>query len=504
MLAGKIGYFRPTGFDPRSISGLAAWYDASATSSVTLTGGFVSQWSDLSGNGLHLTQSTEANRPSTTTVNGLRAVDFDGANDHLFTSTQANARTVFNVHVIDVANVAQTIYHTQSGSGLTDLRMHLLYSSANEYRSQSVASGVNQGVSGGARTANQRLTVLTFSGTASTGRLDGASLAGTTLATGSSQLGIWLGIRNISGTLSLPLNGKICEHIIYDRVLSAAEISTVEQYLSAKWAISLAPQASNADAQSWISRVLSNGGTVSTSTATAVNDFCNSIDASGIRDRFYRLNLFAGTGLAACLVPLYRGQSLGGTQFGNATDTNVNFAAGDYVETGATGGLKGNGSSKLLQTGIAGSAISGGDRHLSAYESLPATTTFSPSIGAGTSHNTAVLHQIGPYHALQQMYAVGSSLAAMPTVNPPSAGFWIGTELSTTTASLYRNGVLANQKTGSYGGQADTNYQAFGLQGQSSEVRLGAYSLGLGMTAAQASAYNTAMQAFQTALSRNV
>jgi hypothetical protein len=240
MLSAKIGYFRPTGFNPRNISGLAAWYDASATSSVTLTGGFVSQWSDLSGNGLHLTQSTEANRPSTTTVNGLQAVDFDGTNDHLFTSTQANARTVFNVHVVDVANVAQTIYHTQSGSGLTDLRMHLLYSSANEYRSQSVASGVNQGVSGGARTANQRLTALTFSGTASTGRLDGASLAGTTLATGSNQLGIWLGIRNISGTLSLPLNGKICEHIIYDRVLSAGEIGTVERYLASKWGVTLA------------------------------------------------------------------------------------------------------------------------------------------------------------------------------------------------------------------------------------------------------------------------
>ena len=62
----------------------------------------------------------------------------------------------------------------------------------------------------------------------------------------------------------------------------------------------------NADAADWIRRVEANGGTVSTSTANAVTDFCNAIDAAGIRDRFYRLNLFCGTGLNAALVPLFR------------------------------------------------------------------------------------------------------------------------------------------------------------------------------------------------------
>jgi hypothetical protein len=477
---------------------------------VTLTGGFVSQWSDLSGNGLHLTQSTEANRPSTTTVNGLQAVDFDGTNDHLFTSTQANARTVFNVHVLDVANVAQTIYHTQSGSGLTDLRMHLLYSSANEYRSQSVASGVNQGVSGGARTANQRLTALTFSGTASTGRLDGAGLAGTTLATGSSQLGIWLGIRNISGTLSLPLNGKICEHIIYDRVLSAAEISTVEQYLSAKWGITLAPQVSNADAQSWINRVYANGGEVSTSTANAVNTFCNSIDSAGIRDRFFRLNLFAGTGLAACLVPLYRGQSLGGTQVGDATDTNVNFAAGDYVETGSTGGLKGNGSSKYLQTGLQSSAwITGGNvrSHLAVYKRT------STNNGVLLSARSNTLGNSWEFGAGGNVLGGTVGSFAAPDTHDSLIG---ATRVNDTDVVSFRRTTLSavNAASGAVSGtsipfavfarnnqSADTNAYSLSLY---SNQTLAGYSIGAGLNSSDLVAYDAAMQAFQTALTRNV
>jgi hypothetical protein len=120
------------------------------------------------------------------------------------------------------------------------------------------------------------------------------------------------------------------------------------------------------EAQAWRNAVIANGGTVSGSTLTAVNNFCRSIDAAGIRDRFYRLNLFAGTGLPAALVPLYRGQSLTGTQFGNTTDTNNGpFVSGDYAETGASGGLTSNGTSKHLNTGLKADALGQTDRHLS-------------------------------------------------------------------------------------------------------------------------------------------
>ena len=229
----------PSGFNPKTISGLSAWYDASVTSSVTLTSGFVSQWSDLSGNAINLSQSTEANRPGIATVNGRQAIDFDGSNDNLNTTTEVTPGTVFNVHIVD-STVAQLVYGVQSGAGATLRSANLVFSSLGEYRSQSVASSFNAGFSGGSRTANPRIVVHTFSGTAVAGRLDGAAFGGATSTTGGNTNGVWLGIRNINGTLSLPMDGKICEHLIYNRVLSADEISLVERYLAAKWGVTLA------------------------------------------------------------------------------------------------------------------------------------------------------------------------------------------------------------------------------------------------------------------------
>jgi hypothetical protein len=150
-----------------------------------------------------------------------------------------------------------------------------------------------------------------------------------------------------------PLFADVAEVLAYNKVLSAAERRRLEGYLASKWGITLAPQVSNADAQDWVNRVYANGGTVSTSTAAAVNTFCDSLGAASLRDRFYRLNLFCGSNLNAALVPLYRGPSLGGTQYGNATDTNNAFVGvgTDYAETGASGGLLCNGSTKYLTLG---------------------------------------------------------------------------------------------------------------------------------------------------------
>lgn len=149
----------------------------------------------------------------------------------------------------------------------------------------------------------------------------------------------------------------------------------------------LRPRASGVhpEAAAWRSAVVANGGTVSASTMKAVSTFCADIDKAGIRGRFWRLNLFAGdsdASLNAVRTPLYRGPSRTGTQYGGTTDTNLNFVQGDYAETGASGGLKGNGSTKSLNTEFATNNLSEGNRHISAYEILKATTTFDKAIGS--------------------------------------------------------------------------------------------------------------------------
>jgi hypothetical protein len=103
-----------------------------------------------------------------------------------------------------------------------------------------------------------------------------------------------------------------------------------------------------ADADDWVSRVSTAGGSVSTATRAAVTRFCVAIQAAGLRSKLWRANAFCGSSLTAALVPIYRGPSRTGTQYGNTTDTNNNFVSGSYAE--ATG-LTGNGTTRYLTLG---------------------------------------------------------------------------------------------------------------------------------------------------------
>lgn len=76
---------RASGFSPRTISGLVAWFEADDATTFTLSGTSVSEWRDKSGNGYAVSQSTANNQPARTgTVGGRATVDFDGTNDYLF------------------------------------------------------------------------------------------------------------------------------------------------------------------------------------------------------------------------------------------------------------------------------------------------------------------------------------------------------------------------------------------------------------------------------------
>lgn len=81
-------------FTPLSLSPLA-WYDASDTSTLTVSSNLVSQWNDKSGNGYNLSQGTSVERPDSglTTRNGLNVVDFDGSAS-MSAATAANWTTL--------------------------------------------------------------------------------------------------------------------------------------------------------------------------------------------------------------------------------------------------------------------------------------------------------------------------------------------------------------------------------------------------------------------------
>lgn len=272
----------------------------------------------------------------------------------------------------------------------------------------------------------------------------------------------------------------------------------------------LRPRASGVhpEAAAWKSAVVANGGSVSASTLKAVAAFCTAIDSAGIRDRFYRVNLFCGTGLSAALVPLYRGPSRTGTQYGNTTDTNNGpFVSGDYNETGSSAGLLGA-ATKYLNTGVKANDLGQTDRHISVVadaSALGATSQYSIGgdnfgglgnyfwgilVGSSASSimvraqaaaaNSSSFSVTGKPHVLVSgngsaaVYSNGSSVATGPVgaYTAPAQDIWV--------LGLNRNGSLGDFYSG----------------------RIQSYSIGTAMTASQASSFYTAISAFQSSLSR--
>jgi hypothetical protein len=280
----------------------------------------------------------------------------------------------------------------------------------------------------------------------------------------------------------------------------------VEDSVSLRLIASARPRVHH-DALDWARRVAANGGSVSQATLRAVSTFCDAIDRAAIRDRFFRLNLFCGSNLSACLVPLYRGPSLGGTQRGRATDANVNFVAGDYSESN---GLTGNGSTKYLQTDLPASALATGGNirsHLSVYKR--------------TEPNSGVLVSSRPLFAPRawELGAGGNGLGdnngAFPAPTPMSS---LITVTRTTDFDMYSYRNTTPSAVTTYSAvtltsnvpftvfcrnqpSTDTNTYSPGLY---SNQTLAAYSIGAGLTHAQVVAYNGAMQAFQAAMQRAI
>ena len=269
--------------------------------------------------------------------------------------------------------------------------------------------------------------------------------------------------------------------------------------------------ATHPEASDWAARVVSNGGTVSSATLAAVNRFCRAIDTAGMRDRFLRLNLFAGSGLSAALVPLYRGRSYGGTTVGNATDTNVNFVSGDYAETGSSGGLKGNGSSKYLNTGLSPASLPSAPL---AHLSLSGTSleTFASSqLGGVATYDGA---SSASYFGLE-IWNTGAgrsgflgNFAALSGSANTSESQVLVSRTATNSAAIYQGGSSVSTSTAVASYTTNTRpWFVFALNNAGSAQRFSAgrfrmYSIGLDVTATQASAFSAAVSAFNAELSR--
>jgi len=510
-------------FTPKNISGLALWLDAAdgstlfqnsdGTTPATATSDPVGYWRDKSGNNRHATQATAANRPtiSATTQNGRRTLALDGSND-MWTAPGGQAlkdgATLIAAYFSGSVNFSSAFGVGNSVAGQRwNIGSAVSRYTASYFTGDLTVTGSalnNTGIVTGVFDKANNVVRLRLQGTeaeSETGSPALASFSSDTMAIGGMPLQNeqWLA-------------GRMFEVLAYNRVLTASEARRIEQYLGRKWGITLAPQVSNADAQDWVNRVYANGGTVSTSTANAVNSFCDAIDAASIRDRFYRLNLFAGTGLNAALVPVYRGTSLGGTQYGNATDTNVGpFVSGDYSESS---GLKGNGSSKGLNTGFPANTIAAASRHsgfgLLATSTGAAANRFLSSNWNGGSNTMAVKSRsttAGDRSAIFTRFGTASDTFG----DDVGSGHLAVGNIVASWPTMYRNGVATGTDATTsqdYPSAHETPiFCQFTTTGYTTPVsptdaRLGWYSIGEVFTSTQVANFDSAISAFYASIGR--
>jgi hypothetical protein len=265
------------------------------------------------------------------------------------------------------------------------------------------------------------------------------------------------------------------------------------------------------EARDWANRVTANGGSVSSDTLRAVDGFCRSVTSQGLRPLLLRVNLMCGSDLNACLVPLYRASSLSASPLGNSTDTNNNFASGDYSENS---GLVGNGSTKRLITGLNINLI-GSANHGGCFVHTRNTGNFSVYIRA---HETSL--NVLRHWALQHWTAASDFRFNHPGDLDAGSGtsltyaakdFVVGASAGSGAGNLraFVNGTAVSQVAAVDTSMVNAEFIIFarrndnnGTFSEHANGRIGGYTLGQNLTNSQMATYSTIWDTFLKAVGR--
>lgn len=234
-------------FVPTDISGLVAWYDASDAGSITASGGAVSQWNDLSGNGYHLTQSTGALQPETgaATLNGLNVVTFGrDSQEYMETGTISVSGTSLTLLAV-YAHVSEAASFNQGLSLATGFSNYMWYSDDRQnFQFYDVPGGagttatVNLGRSVATDgTEKQMYRMVITAGSGAAARIvndNGDDATGSRSYTPSAYTITKL---RLGSVIDRRLDAHVCEYILATSALAGTDLTDAENYLIDKWAI---------------------------------------------------------------------------------------------------------------------------------------------------------------------------------------------------------------------------------------------------------------------------
>ncbi len=213
---------------PTDLPSLLAWYDASDTSSLTLSGSKVTNISDKAGNGYGLVQATDANRFTTGgSVNSLNACT--GTNAwYNFTGTKPALTTgAFYIFAVG-GQTANCIWIEGNGAGSNPYAVNprttgVMYSS--------LPDGDILGLTGlGAASSNGSINLMRHNaGTNSVVEFNSSSYTENSVNDGFT-------IQLMFGRSGFQLTGTFCEVFFGNSNLTSTQIAATKSYLKTKWA----------------------------------------------------------------------------------------------------------------------------------------------------------------------------------------------------------------------------------------------------------------------------
>lgn len=464
-------------FDPRSISGLAVWLDASNASTITIDAGKVSQWNDLSGNGRNASQPTAANRP---------AYDTTLAGRNVVTTSNSPATNIFVANPIS-SHTGVTIFAVLQNTGTSNRFISLGTSSSAEsigagslgwvplYRhavgqAAGYADGANRSiVPGGFATNEAAVFTLTNNGTQIANFKNGfpGAVSSGIAGISASFARLWVSGRSDGSVDASSQN--VGEVLVYNRILTPSERIRVERWLGAKWSLAVytPPDYSDADANAYITAVeTADGGLMlETGVRNAMNAFITGCKADGIWSAIKASCILAGARtLSGALTPLV-----------GAAPTNANFVSADYNRKT---GLIGNATNKHLDSNRGNDTDPQDNQHLALWIRTVSAGEGRTLIGSPNATGRGPSRISSNVGSVQFRSRNNTTGAFSPSLSLP--GF-LGVSRSSSSSFSSRHSGAASTETISSVLPVTANIGVFGQVGTTTagtSARLAYYSIG--------------------------
>jgi hypothetical protein len=251
------------------------------------------------------------------------------------------------------------------------------------------------------------------------------------------------------------------------------------------------------DAAAFFARVTAAGGTLSATEETAVNTLVVQMKSDGTWAPCKAIYPMVGASAAACA------QNLKSSSFTGTFSSGWTFSS-----TGATP----NGTSAFFNTTLVPSVdLGSNNNHLSFYSRTQNTSVSGMNMGVRSASLQEFWMSLYYAAVVTKLFNAGTYPANTAiSTNTNTLGLQIGSQLSTTSRKLYFNATLLNTNTTSFNfvnpniSMYISAYNEAGSTTQFTPHQCAFASIGDGLTDTQASNLYTAVQAFQTTLSRQV